>query len=155
MPLLGRRQFTCAGLFGAAALGTGIPGALADAAAPAGLRTSDGLLNAYRKMRYHEGGDMAIGWLRAKRLALSEGEIKPLCGMLAASFSRVKQVSDTGFEVVVMEITHYTDYETGELLDTLEMPFTGDRVEVPAFRSGPALSRTAIFLDESERYAPR
>jgi hypothetical protein len=152
--MIGRRQFCYAGLAGVAALAPGGFAAAGSAGAAAFTR-APAVLSAYRRMRYVEGGAMGIGWLRAKRLAVSEGEVRPLCGMLAASFSKVRQVSEAGFEVVVTEVTHYTDYETGELLETLVMPFTGREVAVPSFRHGPALSRTAIELDESERYAPR
>jgi hypothetical protein len=113
------------------------------------------LMHAFRKMRYVDGSGMSIGWLRAKRFAVSQGRIEPMCGMLAAAFSQVRKASDDLIEVVTMEVTHYTDFESGELLETLVMPFTGKEVVVPPFRSGPALSRTALLLNERETYAPR
>jgi hypothetical protein len=67
---------------------------------------------------------------------------------------KYREVSDKLFEVTILEITHYTDFNTGALLDTLVMPFSNREVEVPAYRSGPAKSRFAVFLDEKEDYAP-
>lgn len=153
--MMNRRQLCHAGLAGGSFLAAGGLGAAVFSASNPDFSHGPDVLRAYQKMRYVEGDGMSIGWLRAQRLAISDGEIKPVCGMLAASYSKVRQASDEGIEVVTMEVTHYTDHQTGELLDTLVMPFTGKEIEVPAFRSGPALSRSAIFLDESERYAPR
>ena len=95
-----------------------------------------------------------IGWLRAKRFAVSQGRIEPLCGFVAAVFSRFRRVSEELFEAIVLEITHYTDFETGALLDRLAMPFAGHDVEVPAFRFGPASTRYAVRLDEGEEFEP-
>ena len=106
-------------------------------------------------MRGSLDSELVIGWLRAKRFAISRGRIEPLCGLIAATFSRFRQISEELFEAVVLEITHYTDFETWELLDTLEMPFTGREVQAPAFRFGPTLTRFAVRLDESHEFEPR
>jgi hypothetical protein len=118
------------------------------------LNKDPDLLRACMKMRFSLGPEMSIGWVRAKRFAVSQGRIEPVCGFVAATFSRLHQVSDKEFEVVAMEITHYTDFETGELLDTLVMPFSNKKVKVPPYRFGPFKTRFAVNLDEKETFAP-
>ncbi|MEQ8514504.1 MAG: DUF1838 family protein, partial [Chromatocurvus sp.] len=122
--------------------------------APLDLDKDSDLLRAYVKMRCSLGSEMAMGWLRGKRFAFSEGRVEPLCGMLAATFSKINQVAEDEFEFVVLEVSIYTDFETGELLETVKMPFTGRTIDVPVHRFGPTRLRFAVSLDESEHYEP-
>ena len=147
-----RRRLCQSMLAGAALIGPGMPALKASSALD--LSSDRDLLRALVKMRGSLDSGLVIGWLRAKRFAVSQGRIEPLCGFLAAVFSRFRQVSDELFEAVVLEITHYTDFETGALLDRLVMPFAGHEVEVPAFRFGPASTRYAVRLDEEEEFEP-
>ena len=126
----------------------------AQASQPLNLSRDRDRLRALIKMRGNLGPEMVIGWLRAERFAYSQGRVEPLCGLVAASFMKYREVSDLLFEVTILEITHYTDFQTGALLDTLVMPFSKREVEVPAYRSGPSRSRFAVLLDEREDYAP-
>lgn len=106
------------------------------------------------KMRGSLEPEMVIGWLRAERFAYSEGRIEPLSRFVAATFHKFRQVSDVLFECAVLEITHYTDFHTGELLETVTMPFSNRKVAVPAYRGGPEIIRFAVNLEEREDYAP-
>ena len=119
------------------------------------LDNDSDLLRAHIKMRYSTGPEFCMGWMRGKRLAYSEGRVEPLCGMLAATFAKRHQVSDDEFEFVLFEVAFYTDYETGELLRTIKMPFSGEEVEVPVYRFGPQTSRFAIKLEESKHFVPK
>lgn len=150
-----RRQL-CQSLIAAAALvGPGLLPLNASESAPLDLSSDRGLLRALMKMRGSLDSRLVIGWLRARRFAVSRGRIQPLCGFLAAVFSRFRQVSEDLFEAIVLEITHYTDFETGARLDRLAMPFAGHEVEVPAFRFGPTSTRYAVRLDEGEEFEPQ
>lgn len=151
-----RRQLCQSLIAGAVLVGPGLLplNASASATTPLDLSSDRDLLRALVKMRGSLDSRLVIGWLRAKRFAVSQGRIEPLCGFLAAVFSRFRQVSDDLFEAIVLEITHYTDFETGALLDRLAMPFAGHEVEVPAFRFGPASTRYALRLDEGEEFEP-
>ena len=149
-----RRQLCQSLVAGAALVGPGLLPLNASGSAPLDLGGDRDLLRALMKMRGSLDSELVIGWLRAKRFAVSRGRIEPLCGFLAAVFSRFRQVSDELFEAIVLEITHYTDFETGALLDRLVMPFAGHEVEVPAFRFGPASTRYAVRLDEGEEFEP-
>ena len=150
-----RRRLCQSMLAGAAMLGPGMLPLRASAAGEIDLTREPDLLRALVKMRGSLDSELAIGWLRAKRFSVSQGRIEPLCGLISAAFSRFRQVSEDLFEAVVLEITHYTDFETWELLDRLVMPFTNREVEVPAFRFGPTTTRFAVRLDEREEFEPQ
>jgi hypothetical protein len=142
-------------LSAAALAGAGIlPAKRSQAAVALDLSRETDRLRALVKMRGSLGPELVIGWLRAERFAYSQGRVEPLCGLIAASFMKYREVSEHLFEVTILEITHYTDFNTGELLDTLVMPFSNREVQVPAYRSGPSRSRFAVLLDEREDYAP-
>lgn len=149
-----RRQLCQSLVAGAALVGPGLLPLSTSASTPLDLSSDRDLLRALMKMRGSLDSELVIGWLRAKRFAVSQGRIEPLCGFLAAVFSRFRRVSDDLFEAVVLEITHYTDFETGALLDRLVMPYAGHEVEVPTFRFGPASTRYAVRLDEEEEFEP-
>ncbi|MBT8445377.1 MAG: DUF1838 domain-containing protein, partial [Gammaproteobacteria bacterium] len=112
------------------------------------------LLRALIKMRGSVDSALVIGWLRAKRFAVSAGRVEPLCGVLAASFFRFRELSGELFEATALEVTYYTDFSTGELLDTLVMPFSGKSVDVPVHRFGPVKTRFAVSLEEQEDFKP-
>ncbi|MXW46717.1 MAG: DUF1838 domain-containing protein [Gammaproteobacteria bacterium] len=150
------RRHLCQSLVaGAALIGPGMLPLRVSADGELDLSREPDLLRALVKMRGNLDSELAIGWLRAKRFSISQGRIEPLCSLIAAAFSRFRRVSDDLYEAVVLEVTHYTDFETWELLDTLRMPFTGREVEVPAFRFGPTRTRFAVNLDESEEFEPQ
>lgn len=97
------------------------------------------LVRAVRKMRSSTDGRLRSGWLEAKRFSYIDGEIKPLLILLAGTISNSRDNGDGTFDINVVETTYYLDVETGELLDTLEMPGTGKVVKVPLYRSGPGV----------------
>lgn len=150
-----RRRLCQSLLAGAALIGPAMLPFRASAAGELDLTREPDLLRALVKMRGSLDSGLVIGWLRAKRFSISQGRIQPLCGLISAAFSRFRQVSDDLYEAVVLEITHYTDFETWELLDRLVMPFTGREVEVPAFRFGPTSTPFAVRLDEREEFEPQ
>jgi hypothetical protein len=124
------------------------------ASSPLDLNHHPDRLRALMKMRGNLGPEMVIGWLRAERFAYSQGRVEPLSRFIAATYHKFRQVSDDLFEAAVLEITHYTDFHTGKLLETLVMPFSNREVEVPAYRGGPEIIRFAVNLEEREDYAP-
>lgn len=112
------------------------------------------LLRGLMKMRGSLDDALVFGWLRAKRFAISEGRVVPLCGVVAATYNRFTRVSDALYSALTLEVTYYTDFNTGELLQTLQMPFSGERVDVPVHRFGPATGRFAVALDEKTDFTP-
>lgn len=106
------------------------------------------LVTAVRKMRSNLDGSLRSGWLEAKRFSYIDGDIAPLLILLAGSISTSRDNGDGTFDINLVEVTYYLDVETGELLDTLEMPGSGKIVNVPLYRAGPAVvtigAKTAI-----------
>lgn len=149
-----RRDFCQSALCGATLLGVGLMSSPLHAAQKLDLETDADLLRAMVMMRGRLDSELMFGWLRAKRFAVSQGRVEPLCGFVAATFKRFRRLSDEMFEADVLEIAHYTDFETGELLNELVMPFSNQRVEVPVYRFGPARTRFAVRLDEKEEFTP-
>lgn len=153
-PPVDRRAFCSSLIAGAGLAGLGVVPGLAAAPARLNLDRDADLLRALIKMRGSLDSRLVIGWLRARRFAVSVGRVEPLCGVLAATFYRFKEVSDELFEATALEISYYTDVRSGELLEELIMPFTGKRVTVPAYRFGPAATRFAVQLEEQEDFEP-
>ncbi len=145
---------------GAAFLSAGILGAAAsDQAFAAGGGTSqrrqirlspEALLDSYVRLRARTDGKMAFGWLDALRYAVLDGEIHPLCRVLAFGIARFEKVSSVRYEAHLLEVAHYVDLESGKLLDTLVMPRTGKTVKVPRYRTGPKRVAFGVAIDESE-----
>ena len=153
-PATSRRSFCRSLVSGAALLHAGLLTAGPVTGEKLDLNREPDLLRALIKMRGSLDSELVIGWLRARRFAVSQGRVEPLCGFVAATFNRFREISDDLFSVSTLEITHYTDFETGELLDKLVMPFTGREIDVPAYRFGPATARFAVRLDEKDDFAP-
>ncbi|MFK7831299.1 MAG: DUF1838 family protein [Congregibacter sp.] len=152
-----RRGFLGSTISGAGLLlaGGGLSQALAqDSRAVLSLDRDSDLLRAFVKMRCSLGPGLNMGWLRGKRFAFSEGRVEPLCGMIAAVFSKLSRVSQDEFEFLMLEVSFYTDFETGALLKTLTMPFSGQEIDVPVHRFGPTPVRIAVKLDETDDFSP-
>ena len=112
------------------------------------------LLEALVRMRGRTDGRLVYGWLRSQRSAVIDGDVTPLCGVVAGAVQRFEKISDAVYEATILEVAHYTDPTTGALLDTVTMPGTGRSVAVPAYRFGPIKARFAVALDEWEEFEP-
>ena len=95
------------------------------------------VLRTLHKMRGDEGGRIALGWLKGQRYGVVDAEITPLMGMVTGTFARHKVLDDGSIALTSFELAFYTDFYTGELIDTLEIPYTGKTVEVPKLKLGP------------------
>jgi hypothetical protein len=151
-----RRALLGAG--GAAVLGGACGAASGNvAAAPASGPTSvavalspEALLDSYVRLRASTDGRIAFGWLDALRYAVIDGEIFPLFRMLAFGVSRFRKVATDRYEAVMLEVAHYVDIDSRELLDTIVMPGTGKTIKVPKYRTGPKAVAFGVNIDESE-----
>jgi hypothetical protein len=125
--------------------------AASDGPANAPVSTSpEALLDSYVRLRARTDGGIAFGWLDALRYAVIEGEILPLYRVLAMGLARFRKVSGQRYEATMLEVAHYVDIESGELLDTMVMPRTGRTVKVPRYRTGPKRVAFGVAIDESE-----
>jgi hypothetical protein len=142
------------GMMSSLALSATVAQSATNAAALASRLSGTTLLDAFARMRGRTDGKIAFGWLNATRSTVIDGEITPLCGVIAGAMQRFQRIAEDRYEVTVLEIAHYTDLATGELLDTLKMPQTGRTVQVPRYRFGPTKVRFAVALDEWEEFEP-
>ncbi|MDE0800550.1 MAG: DUF1838 family protein [Rhodospirillaceae bacterium] len=134
---IGRRQ---ALNFSVSALATASIAPLANTAVASGyFESSDpvSVLRTLHRMRGSEDGRIAMGWLKGQRYGVVDGEITPLMGMVTGTFARHKVRDDGAVEISSFELAFYTDFQTGDLLDTLTIPYTGKTVEVPRLLLGP------------------
>lgn len=148
------RRACLQGLLSSLALTASVADATTNAGARATRLEGSALLDAFARMRGRTDGKTVFGWLNATRSTVIDGDIVPLCGVVAGAMQRWQRIAEDRFEVTVLEIAHYTDLATGELLDTLTMPRTGRTVQVPRYRFGPTKVRFAVALDEWEEFEP-
>lgn len=147
---------------GAAALGFATFGGFAVArpfATPAAKEVAarlrgPALLEAFVRMRGRTDGRPGYGWLRSQRSAVIDGDVTPLCGVVAGAIQRYERLSESLYEATILEVAHYTHPVTGDLLDSVTMPGTGRSVKVPAYRFGPIKARFAVAHDEWEEFDP-
>lgn len=142
------------GMLSSLALSATVAQSATKAEALASRLSGKALLDTFVRMRGRTDGKIAFGWLNATRSTFIDGEITPLCGVIAGAMQRFQRIAEDRYEVTVLEIAHYTDLATGELLDTLKMPQTGRTVQVPRYRFGPTKVRFAVALDEWEEFEP-
>jgi hypothetical protein len=107
------------------------------------------LLDAFVKARSSLRDEFTIGWMDASTYAVIGGETMPLYRLLAATWQRHRRKGPKEFEGQSLEVAFYLDFKTGARLETLDMPRTGTRVNVPNYRSGPSAGR--IVLTEQAR----
>lgn len=158
-----RRSVLAIGGLGLAGVGLGVAAAATPAAASFASRRAaavanglrgPALLDAFVRMRGRSDGALAYGWLRSQRSTVIDGDVTPLCGVVAGAVQRFERLSDTLCEATILEVAHYTDPQTGALLETVTMPGTGRVVRVPAYRFGPVKARFAVAHDEWEEFDP-
>jgi hypothetical protein len=142
------------GMLSSLALSATVAESATKAEALASRLSGTALLDAFARMRGSSDGKISFGWLNATRSTVIDGEITPLCGMIAGAMQRWERIAGDRYEVTVLEVAHYTNLATGELLDTLKMPHTGRTVQVPRYRFGPTKVRFAVALDEWEEFEP-
>ena len=137
-----RRDVLIAGVAGAA--GVLSSGIALNAAADPGFDARDPaqVLRAVTRMRFSEDGRLTMGWLKARRFGVVDAEITPLFGMVTGTFSRHRILEDGAVENVSFELAFYTDLESGEVLDTITIPYTNRTVKVPRLLLGPSRSIT-------------
>jgi len=122
--------------------------AAAHAVSELDLSSPEGLLSASVKMRGTLDERLAFIWLRGLRYTLVDGQATPLCGYLGGSITRYRQLADDAFEFLLYEVSYYTDLDSGEVLQTLRMPHTGRKVEVPLYQTGPG--RHVVMMSNEE-----
>jgi len=94
-------------------------------------------LTALAKLRGSIDGAMVMWWMKGVRYGVvDEVVVDPLFGMLIGSFMRMEPAEE-GFMMNMLELSYFTDLETGEVIDTFVNPYTGKEVAIPEQRLGP------------------
>lgn len=91
-----------------------------------------------RRMRYRADAGMIFWWFRGTTYAQQGARLTPLCGLLFGSMIRLTPAADGGFDVVQYELGFRTDLVTGERIETLKNPITGESLAIPTYPVGPS-----------------
>jgi hypothetical protein len=144
--LLSRRHILAAGLTTTILSGSNIK----PAAAAAQFDPDDpaSVLRTAFRMRGSEDGRITMGWLKARRFGVVDAEITPLFGMITGTFGRYRVLDDGSIVNVSFELAFYTDLESGDVLETFTMPYTGKTVSVPRLMLGPNKGTTRPVFHE-------
>jgi len=94
-----------------------------------------------RRMRYRTDAGTYFWWFRGRNHAQQGARLTPLCGMVFGSMIRLTPRADGGFDTRQYELGFRTDLVTGELIERLRNPFTGEMVEIPFAPVGPTAFR--------------
>ncbi len=129
---------------------------------PAGAQETSGLIDLdlndeemlryYIKLRCSLDDRVTMGWVDAVNYAFVEGTTYPLYRLLSTTIRQVRQVDESLYKSVSLEVAMYMNIETGELLDQLTMPITGNVVEVPLYRAGPSHMDITVRAEDTQDF---
>lgn len=94
-------------------------------------------LTALAKLRGSVDGSVVMWWMKGTRFGVVDDVVTPLFGMLIGSFQTMQPVEGEGFRLNMLEMSYFTDLESGEVLDTFTNPYNGKELTVPEQRLGP------------------
>ncbi len=79
-----------------------------------------------------------IGWFKGKAIGVVPGKKNvEICGFEGFSVTRLLQLEDGSWRKLLREVGFYTDLETGEILEELENPYTGEIVKTVPIANDP------------------
>jgi hypothetical protein len=107
------------------------------------------VLGDYRRIRYSAGPGLTFWWLRATKYGLVDHRLTPLFGMEIGSVARTRDVVGGGFEATSLEVVFFTDLATGERVDAIVNPYTGETLARPDSLIGPT---TVDYTPDGPRY---
>ncbi len=93
--------------------------------------------DAVMQVRGSKDTRLCMGFLKGNYYGLVDNKLTPLYCVLAGTFSRFQKRNDGNYDGATFEVAYFTDWNTGELLETYVNPFTGKTVKVPITRSAP------------------
>lgn len=112
------------------------------------LTTGRGNVDAYLKLTSNlDMKSTHFGWIEGYVMGVAPGgAVKNICGFRGIGCNRLipYEGPEYGFRRVLREIVFYTDLETGEILEEMENPYTGEMVRVVPVANDPF---NAIFKD--------
>lgn len=83
-------------------------------------------------------GKVKYGWYGGSVMGVRENEqVKPLMGFEGFSTSRLLDYGDGTYMKLLRELVFYKDLKTGEVLETYDNPYTGEKVRVVPVANDP------------------
>ena len=107
------------------------------------------MLHYFIKLRCSLDDRVTMGWVDAVNYAFIDGVTHPMYRLLSTTIRQVRKVNDGLYNSVSLEVAMYMDIETGELLDKLTVPVTGNVVDVPLYRAGPSHMDMTVRAEET------
>ncbi|MBT4740826.1 MAG: DUF1838 family protein, partial [Rhodospirillaceae bacterium] len=104
------------------------------------LTTAYGNVEAYAKIGSNlDMKSTHYGWLDGYVMGVAPGgAIKTFCGFRGLGTTRLLPLEgEHGYRRLLREVVFYTDLETGEVLEEMENPFTGEKVRVVPVANDP------------------
>jgi hypothetical protein len=126
-----------------------LPGLAAAGVAGRDYAEPRALLAAYRRMRYSAAPSVTFWWLRATKYGLVDGRVTPLFGMEIGNFARTRTTGPDSFAATSLEMVFFTDLATGERVESITNPYTGERLPRADSLVGPA---TIEYTLEGPKY---
>ncbi|MDX2221620.1 MAG: DUF1838 family protein [Rhodospirillaceae bacterium] len=107
------------------------------AAATVDLNAPERRMNAVMKLFGATDDRVCFGFVQGLYYGVVDNRMTPLYGVLAAVVNRYAARADGTYDGKTFEVAYFTDWNTGERLETFKNPYTGETVEVPVTRAGP------------------
>ncbi|MGY8963494.1 MAG: DUF1838 family protein, partial [Rhodospirillales bacterium] len=98
---------------------------------------------------------IVMGGVKGLYYGVVNNKVTPLYGVMGGTLARYKQLDEWTYAGVSFEVAYFTDWETGELLETFDNPYTGETVEVPQTRMGPSKLLLSLEGRRSPSESPR
>ena len=118
------------------------PAASASAAgggSPTGLDDPQQRLTTFMRLGAALDDRLVIWWMTGIRYGVVDAICRPLHGMQVGMFHQFAKQADGTWRFAILELTYYTDLESGALLETYANPYTGDTNRVLHVRLGPTI----------------
>ena len=114
--------------------------------------SDDEMLHYFIKLRSSLDDRVTMGWVDAVNYAFVDGVTYPMYRLLSTTIRQMRKVNDSLYKSVSLEVAMYMDIETGELLDKLTMPITGNVVDVPLYRAGPSHMDMTVRAEDTREF---
>ncbi len=95
------------------------------------------LLNAQVKLRGSLDGAAVFWFMRGTQYGVVDLEPIPFYNMCNGSFQRITQIDDDTYQIAMLELSYFTDINTGEPLRKFTNPYNGEVCDMPAEVFGP------------------
>ena len=139
------KRRTALGLIGAAPLMSVVPaGKQPRAAVALDPNDPDDLYLIHRKVNYSYDERPVYWFIEAVRYGLVESQFTPFWKMHVAFIFKLRDTGERAFEAKNLSGIFYSDLETGELLETFDNPYTGEKLSVRQ----PGVNRSTIQFDQ-------